>query len=219
MGESAEFWKDVKEARKKRKQENPPRRRCWDWMIVSGNCHYAKNRSSFKVYRRVGQMVRNCTGGETYIAGVGTVELNVRASPKRRSPTKKLVLDNVLHIPSAICNGFSCTKYHASHGGTIRFSPFFQGTDEHGSAFWYCQPFRGLEKLVLAGNPQGESYLDDGPKLLSITVDKTELDEILSSGQHEASSSVQEQARLTNWTELRDLSLYSLLAFLQDVNT
>ncbi|KAL4744787.1 hypothetical protein BDW72DRAFT_74619 [Aspergillus terricola var. indicus] len=182
MGESAEFWRDVKEARKRRKQQNPPRRRCWDWIIVSGNCHYAKNRSFFKAYRRVGQLVRNHTGGEAYIAGVGTVELNVRASPKRRSPTQKLVLENVLHIPSAICNGFSMTTYYASHGGTVRSSPCFQGTDEHGSALWYGQPFLGLEKLVLAGNPQGESYLDDGPKSLSMTLDKTKLDEILSSG-------------------------------------
>jgi hypothetical protein len=182
MGESGEFWRDVKEARKRRKQENPPRRRCWDWMIVSGNCHYAKNRSSFQVYRRVGQTVHNCTGGDTYIAGVGTVELYVRASPKRRSPTRKLVLDNVLHIPSALCNGFSINTYHFTHGGTTRCSPFFQGTDRQGSALWYGQPFRGLEKLVLAGNPQGESYLDDGPKLLSMTLGKTELDEILSAG-------------------------------------
>jgi hypothetical protein len=107
MGEIGEFWKNTREYQKRRERETPPRRRCWDWIIVSGNCHYAKNRSSFKVYRRVGRMIRDATGAETYIAGVGTVELNVRASSKKGSPTRSLVLENVLHVPDAVCNGFS----------------------------------------------------------------------------------------------------------------
>ncbi|KAA8649626.1 hypothetical protein EYZ11_002658 [Aspergillus tanneri] len=183
MGEIGEFWRDVKEARKRREKENPPRRRCWDWMIVSGTCHYAKNRSSFKEYRRVGQKVPNGLfkdGPETYIAGVGTVELNVRTNPKKGSRTRTLVLENVLHVPDAICNGFCFAKYHATHGGMASLDSVWKGTDKQGSPLWYGQPFRGLEKLVLAGNPQGESYLDDGPKFLSMYVDKTKLENILS---------------------------------------
>jgi hypothetical protein len=180
MGEIGEFWKEAKEYRKRRKRENPPRRRCWDWMIVSGTSHYAKNRSSFKEYSRVGQTVSNFViGGETYVAGIGTVELNVRTSPKKGSPSRSLVLENVLHIPNAVCNGFSITKYHTTHGGTTSLGPVFQGTDEQGSALWYGQSFRGLQKLALAGNPQGESYLDDGPKVLSLYIDE---EKILSSG-------------------------------------
>ncbi|KAL2859891.1 uncharacterized protein BJX67DRAFT_368559 [Aspergillus lucknowensis] len=182
MGEIGEFWKDMREYRKRRKRETPPRRRCWDWIIVSGNCHYAKNRSSFKEYRRVGRMVQDATGTETYIAGVGTVELNVRTSPKKGSPSRSLVLENVLHVPDAVCNGFSVGVYYATHGGTTSFSPFFRGTDEQGSALWHGKPFRGVEKLVLAGNPQGESYLESGPKIMSKYWSEAKLKEILSTG-------------------------------------
>ncbi|OJJ51974.1 hypothetical protein ASPSYDRAFT_165369 [Aspergillus sydowii CBS 593.65] len=112
------------------------RRRCWDWIIVSGNYHYANNRSSFKVYRRVGRMVLDAAGAETYIAGVGTVELNVRTSSRKESPTHSHVLENVLHVPNAVCNGFFCGIYYATHGGTASFGPFFIGTDEQGSALW-----------------------------------------------------------------------------------
>ncbi|RAH85140.1 hypothetical protein BO86DRAFT_407521 [Aspergillus japonicus CBS 114.51] len=138
--------------------ENPSRRRCWDWMVVSGTNHYAKNRASFKSYRPVNRMVSN---GTLFIAGVGTVELSVRASPARGSPTRTLVLDNVLHIPKAICNGFCFGQYHTIHKGT---------------------PFCGLEKLALAGNPQGESDLnEDDINMLSLYIDKQDLQNILPS--------------------------------------
>ncbi|KAB8257964.1 hypothetical protein BDV32DRAFT_126468 [Aspergillus pseudonomiae] len=182
MGEIGVFWKDTREYRKRRKRETPPRRRCWDWVIVSGNCHYAKNRSSFKVYRRVGRMVPDATGAETYIAGAGTVELNVRTSSKKGSPTRSLVLENVLHVPNAVCNGFSIGVYYATHGGTTSFSPFFRGTDEQDSALWYGKPFHGLQKLVLAEDPQGESYLENGPEILSLSLSVAKLEEILSAG-------------------------------------
>ncbi|RWR00118.1 hypothetical protein C8Q69DRAFT_441164 [Paecilomyces variotii] len=79
MGKVGEHWRDVKAHRKRQKRqklENPPRRRCWDWMLVMGSCHYARNRSSFKEYRRVGRKVTTAViPGDVYVAGVGTVEL------------------------------------------------------------------------------------------------------------------------------------------------
>ncbi|PYI37002.1 hypothetical protein BP00DRAFT_386094 [Aspergillus indologenus CBS 114.80] len=165
--------------------ENPPRRRCWDWMVVSGTNHYAKNRASFKSYRPVNRMVPNgpFQGGELYIAGIGTVELNVRASPERGSPTRTLVLDNVLHIPVAICNGFCPMLYHQTCGGRSILGAPFQGTDEHGAALWFGQPFCGLQKLALAGNPQGESYLnEDDINVLSLYIDEEDLENVLPSG-------------------------------------
>ncbi|OJK03496.1 hypothetical protein ASPACDRAFT_56899 [Aspergillus aculeatus ATCC 16872] len=181
MAETGEHVKD----RKNQKEENPPRPRCRDWMVVSGTNHYGKNRASFKSYRPVNRMVPNplFPGKELYIAGVGTVELNVRASPEEGSPTRTLVLDNVLHIPVAVCNGFCWGQYHTIHKGTISFGAVFQGTDGQGAALWFGQPFCGLHKLALAGNPQGESYLNpDGAHMLSLYIDEQDLQNILPSG-------------------------------------
>lgn len=63
----------MKEDRERGKLDNPSPRRCWDWMIASGNCHYARNRSSFVTYRRVERHVSNygVGGSMTFVAGVG----------------------------------------------------------------------------------------------------------------------------------------------------
>ncbi|KAB8068244.1 hypothetical protein BDV29DRAFT_184889 [Aspergillus leporis] len=183
MGEIGEFWRDVKEDRKRGKLENRPHRRCWDWMIVSGHCHYARNRSSFVTYRRVGRHISDSMmgGSKTFVAGVGTVELKVRPSKKQGLPTRTLVLDNVLHIPSAISNGFCWAIYHFAHGGEMACSrEGFSATDGQNHPLWCGQPFCGLQKLVLAGNPQGESYLEDGKAYaLSMYIDEEELEKVL----------------------------------------
>ncbi|KAL4868796.1 hypothetical protein BDV12DRAFT_169048 [Aspergillus spectabilis] len=65
-----------------------------------------KSRSYFNAYRRVGKYAENSfspDGPKTYIVGIGTVELTVRTSPVKGSANRTLVLNNVLHIPGAIC--------------------------------------------------------------------------------------------------------------------
>ena len=116
---------------KKQISDEPPRRRCWDWMITFGNCHYAKNRSSFKEYRRVGKSSETSVveGTTTFIAGVRTVELKVQTSHDKRSLIQTLVLEDVLHIPDANCNSFSIPVYHTLHGGSTRLGKP-SGTDE-----------------------------------------------------------------------------------------
>ncbi|RDW72535.1 uncharacterized protein DSM5745_07707 [Aspergillus mulundensis] len=191
MGEIGEFSKQMKALKKQRQQEklqreqektqrgqesprpNPaPRRRCYDWMLVSGTCHYAKNRSSFSTYRRIGREVPcDIFGGSTYVAGIGTVKLQVRSIPRRGALTRTIVLENVLHVPSAICNGFNFHAYHRQHGGDTAAGPWDgpgskwntdYGTDPEGHPLWYSEEFCGLERLVLAGEPQGETYLKEG---------------------------------------------------------
>lgn len=44
------------------KLTQPPRRHCWDWIVVGGNCHFAKNRSSFTTYRQVRSTAGNGLG-------------------------------------------------------------------------------------------------------------------------------------------------------------
>jgi hypothetical protein len=152
MGEIGEYWRDVKAHKKAQKLAKPQHRRCWDWMIVSGN-NYARNRSSFKTYRRV-----KGTAGGAKVIGIGTVELQVRRSPTSKE-TGTLVLEDVLHIPRAICNGVNLVQYKdwsTSFGDGSAW-----GHDRNGKLMWYATPYCGLNRLVLAGNPQGETYLQE----------------------------------------------------------
>lgn len=194
MGEIGEHYRDIKAYRKRKREaqitkankktkrsDEPLRRRCWDWMITTGNCHYAKNRSSFKEYRRVGKSIPNgvIEGITTFVAGVGTVELKVQTTHDKGSPVRTLVLEDVLHIPEATCNGFSVAVYHTLNGGSTRLGREPSGTDEGYQPLWCSEEFKGLNKLVLAGNPQGESYLGDGVKMLSMYIGDRDLDEIV----------------------------------------
>ncbi|KAL2825866.1 hypothetical protein BJY01DRAFT_241473 [Aspergillus pseudoustus] len=139
----------------KQKKERGPEGRCWDWMIACGDSHYAKNRASFVAYSRIARRFETTMlSGTVFVEGVGTVELRVRSSPEEGAPTRTLVLENVLHVPNALCNGFAVNVWFQECGGASE-------------PYWYAVPFKDLEKLVLAGDPQGESYLDDGPTLLT----------------------------------------------------
>jgi len=90
------------------RQENPPqRRRCWDWMIVSGDCHYARDRSAFKTYRHVGKTIRGnamISNQNIFVAGIGTVELRVRTSNEEGSPERliqrsmAMIYPRMLHV-------------------------------------------------------------------------------------------------------------------------
>ncbi|KAK9327891.1 hypothetical protein V1520DRAFT_347548 [Lipomyces starkeyi] len=158
MGDIGDFWRDVN-AHRKEERANASQSRCWDWMIVSGDCHYARDRSCFKVYRPV-----SGTAGGARVVGIGTVELPVKSSPTG-SGTHVLVLENVLHIPDAICNGFNA----ASTGGGVRWSrDGVQGFDSDSQPLWYAVMFAGLAKLVIEGNSQGYSVLEEKHLMLSI---------------------------------------------------
>jgi hypothetical protein len=122
--------------------------RCWGWIVVSGSCHYAKDRSSFKTYRQLQGTAQGIT-----VIGIGTVELQTLRSPDNPG-SHTLVLEDVLHIPSAICNGFNPALY-----GCLSFwqGSVTQGFDENDMPIWYGKSFCGVRRLELAGNPQGES--------------------------------------------------------------
>ncbi|KAK2846343.1 hypothetical protein FQN49_005818 [Arthroderma sp. PD_2] len=75
---------------------------CFDWMITSG-AHYAKNRSFFTTYQPIDEM--KLSNGSRVI-GIGKVELQV---PRERGKPEiyTLVLENVLHTPDTLSNGFN----------------------------------------------------------------------------------------------------------------
>jgi hypothetical protein len=149
-------------------------------MIVCGDCHYARDRSAFKTYRHVGKTVLGngmLTNQNIFVAGIGTVELRVHTGNEEGSTDGVLVLENVLHIPSAICNGFNFVEYQRINGGSARIGRDTKGFDRDGRTIWYGQSFVGLQKLVLAGNPQGDSSLSDGGSYsLSIYISHEDLE-------------------------------------------
>ena len=161
----------------KNNNNNGPSQRCWDWILVGGTNHYAKNRASFSTYRRV-----LCQVGNMRVLGIGTVNLQVVRGPED-TRTNTLVLENVLHIPEAICNGISIDQYFTSHPD-YDFS-FRYGTVCHrdnGEPLWYGRkhPKSTLKRVVVAGDPQGEeSKLKEGVMYsLSIHASVAELDEL-----------------------------------------
>jgi hypothetical protein len=182
MGEIGDHYRDLKEHRKRQKQKkqerksNPPRRRCWDRIVIGGDYHYAKNRSSFKEYRRIKAKV-----GFTRVIGIGTIELQVERSPKDSS-AYTLVLEDVLHTPGAICNGFNPGLTNCCQ--TWSASDYAQGKDESGQSLWYTRGFFGLPKLVIVNNPEGESGIEKAkakkniPFSLSLCVNPEERENI-----------------------------------------
>lgn len=145
------------------------RRRCWDWIILTRGAQYAKNRSSFKTYRRI-RKVKLSSGID--VLGLGTVELDVLRSPNS-TESHTLILNNVLHTPNAICNGIMIPQDTRS----TSFRPIMQGYEAGGRPYWYGTPFCGLSKLALAGNHQGESLLQDKgaeSALVSLVLDEQE---------------------------------------------
>ncbi|KAL2827820.1 hypothetical protein BDW59DRAFT_54890 [Aspergillus cavernicola] len=134
---------------------------CRDWMIVSGNCHYARDGASFTTYTPVNTLIKNNIFSpldEMQVAGVGSVHLTVPRGP-HDSSTHTLVLDGVLHIPEAVCNGFNPLLIGSSMSC---HSDYWEGADRAGSPMWFGLPFVGLSRLVLAGGLGGESELIQG---------------------------------------------------------
>jgi hypothetical protein len=182
MGEIGDHYRDLKEHRRQEKQKkldgksnpSPRRRRCWDWIVVGGDYHYAKNRSFFKEYHRIKAKV-----GLTRVIGIGTIELQVER--KDRTPYT-LVLEDVLHIPSAICNGFnpSLTESRQMWSATDAV----EGMDGSGQSLWHARNFFGLPRLVIVNNPEGDSHIEKAkakrklPFSLSLVVNEEERDKI-----------------------------------------
>jgi len=182
MGEMGDLYRDLKERRKKQKQKkleresNPPpqRRRCWDWIVVGGDYHYAKNRSSFKEYHRIKAKV-----GLTRVIGIGTIEILVE---RKDSMPYMLVLEDVLHTPSAVCNGFNPTL--TEHRQIWTASDTVEGRDAKGESLWHARNFFGLPRLVIVNNPEGDSMIEKAkakkkmPFSLSLVVNQEERDKI-----------------------------------------
>ncbi|RAL11867.1 uncharacterized protein BO97DRAFT_87612 [Aspergillus homomorphus CBS 101889] len=159
---------------------HPSQTLCHDWMIVSGNCHYARDRAAFTSYRPVNVCLKHNVFNPTdelQVAGVGTVALRVLRTVDAAAAASSgmitmgegtdgavehtLVLENVLHIPEAVCNGFNPLLYGSSMSCGAEA---WTGADRGGVPLWVALPFAGGSRLVLAGHKekQGVSELIAG---------------------------------------------------------
>ncbi|PLB49143.1 hypothetical protein P170DRAFT_509755 [Aspergillus steynii IBT 23096] len=147
--------------RKRTKQTHPTPNICHDWMVVSGNCHYARDLAHFTSYRPVSAVLKNNlfnAHDELRVAGVGSVLLTTCRSATDPSP-RTIRLDDVLHIPDALCNGFnpllvgSSMSCHATH---------WEGADREGEPLWWGRKAAGGTKVVLVGEPESVSELIGG---------------------------------------------------------
>jgi hypothetical protein len=152
--------------------------RCWDWIVVGGNCHYAKNRSTFTSYRRAPGKI-----GRSRVLGIGTVELQVQRGPRDPRPNN-LVLEDVWHMPDARCNGLSVSKYTETNQPSSVESEgqhVEAKSDRDGEALWFGDAYCGCSRVVLTGDPKGDSYLRDGQThMLSVIASPEELDKLRS---------------------------------------
>ncbi|EYE94436.1 uncharacterized protein EURHEDRAFT_413245 [Aspergillus ruber CBS 135680] len=167
----------------KKKTSTPNTRRCWDWMMVSGSTHYARNRSSFSTYRHVrGQITSSILPGtgRIQVLGIGAVKLNMIRGPDDPRPYT-LVLKDVLHIPSAVCNGISIFLLPVIFD--VRNRRVF---DSHTKEpLFYGEKYFGLDRAVLAGDTQGETYMEDGTGyMLSINAMEKELETLARKAKH-----------------------------------
>ncbi|KAA8643487.1 hypothetical protein EYZ11_011897 [Aspergillus tanneri] len=155
---------EADEPRKRNKVSHTANGICYDWMVVSGNCHYARDRAAFQTYRTTSQklQLRNNIFNpheELHVAGVGTVQLTVCRRPGGAGDTRVIELKEVLHIPEAICNGFNPLLVGSSMSC---HAEYWEGADGQGEPLWYSVPFAGGTRLALAGDPRGESEMIEG---------------------------------------------------------
>lgn len=187
-----ETAEEPEEPRKRSRFAPRMRRQCFDWMVISGNCHYARDQASFTTYRPVTRQIKNNIFNpydELHVAGVGTVHLSVCKSPHDLS-AHTITLENVLHIPEAVCNGFNPLLYGS---GMSCHQEYWEGGDTSGNPVWFSTPFAGSTKLVLAGDPQGESEMIQGRDYtLCLSVSPEEWESILDEGHDQVQGNAME---------------------------
>lgn len=105
------------------------------------------------------------------IAGFGTVILKTRRSPDS-DEYNMLVLNNVVHMPTTTCNGFSSGIWTAllEYRSITDFMGYADQLDKlRKKPAFYTVPHKGLAKLALTGDPKGKDYIGDA-MVMSLSV-------------------------------------------------
>lgn len=87
-------------------------------------------------------------------------------------------------MPDARCNGLSVSKYTETNQPSSVESEgqhVEAKSDRDGEALWFGDAYCGCSRVVLTGDPKGDSYLRDGQThMLSVIASPEELDKLRS---------------------------------------
>jgi hypothetical protein len=155
----------------------PKKRPCYDWIFSSAsNVHIAVDRSAFKTYIPFRTYVLAIADQRQVPAkGIGTVELKIKRQPGSRE-SHRVVLENVLYVPSWLCNIISDTHFTPAQEFEHNWGEFGVNFQQRKDGIWkpwgYTEGFCGLERLVLYRDLQGRSPMleDKDREIFSVNV-------------------------------------------------
>ena len=139
--------------------------------------HVAIDRASFKAYIPFESYVLTLADQHRVpVCGLGTVEFTIRRQPVSKD-SHTIVLENVLNVPSWLCNIFSDVFFHPAnsylHNWTEFAVSFVKKKDGGSLRRWrFTEEFCGLERLVLAKGRKGRSPMleDTEREVFSVNV-------------------------------------------------
>lgn len=142
--------------------QKPSRRLCHDWIFSSStNVHVAIDKPMFKTYTTFDSYVLSLADyRKIEVKGIGSVEIRIRCKQDSKSE-RTIMLENVLHIPSWLCNIFSDVYFMPlrtfEHVWTESGVNFMIREDDKLQHWGYTESFRGLDRLVLGRRHDGRS--------------------------------------------------------------
>ncbi|RMZ83235.1 hypothetical protein DV738_g1231, partial [Chaetothyriales sp. CBS 135597] len=144
---------------------------CPNWPLSnSSNAHACKDRGWFTEYTPFKSWASNVyiKDSRMEVVGIGTVVLPVKRRPKRSGADAhaQLVLRNVLHCPSALCNIIGMPPdFLEEYDVSFDFTEHSRGTikDNHGRSVAYFATDKPMFQVQLSGPPVGPAV---GPSAL-----------------------------------------------------
>ncbi|ETN44703.1 uncharacterized protein HMPREF1541_10373 [Cyphellophora europaea CBS 101466] len=155
----------------------PKRKPCYDWIFSSAsNVHVAVDRSNFTSYTPFRSYVLAVADQrQVPVKGISTVELKIRRQAGSKD-SHKVVLENVLHVPSWLCNILSDIHFMPSQDFEHNWSEFGVSFQQQKEGKWkpwgYTENFCGLEKIVFSKRMHGRSPMleDRDREIFSVNV-------------------------------------------------
>ncbi|KAK7213098.1 hypothetical protein V2G26_020276 [Clonostachys chloroleuca] len=146
---------------------------CPSWIVSNGtNIHLAEDRSWFADdYMPVESFVEISFGGTLPVIGMCTVNLPIKVAANKTGPTSHgtMRLENVLNVPSILCNIIGAPVYD-EYAYSVRSRAFTDPAT--GRQVAYCKPDTKLCEIQLSGPPigteVGPSSIDPSPSVIHV---------------------------------------------------